>query len=143
MTWSLYNKSGALSPLSFCNGKSQKDVVEEVLNGIKNGYKVIFIHGVCGTGKSAIALNIARELGRSSIVVPGKNLQEQYKKDYEGEKYLLKKNGDKLKISVMTGRKNHVCKFLQDIVFSDAILYSVMLVTTGLALYYLPAYMLS
>jgi DNA-binding XRE family transcriptional regulator len=35
------------------------------LDSIKNGTRVIFIHGVCGTGKSAIALNIAKELGVS------------------------------------------------------------------------------
>lgn len=121
MTWSLYeiDKSGetekhrSLEPLTFSSGKSQKDVVKEVLDSIKQGNKIIFIHGVCGTGKSAIALNIARKLGKASIVVPGKNLQSQYKKDYEGDKYLLGNNNQKLKISVITGRKNHKCKFLE------------------------------
>jgi Rad3-related DNA helicase len=114
MTWSLYNQKEFLKPLCFSNGKSQEDIVKEVLEKIKEGKKVIFIHGVCGTGKSAIALNIAKELGKASVVVPGKNLQAQYKRDYEGEKYLLKKNGEKLKISIITGRKNHACKFLED-----------------------------
>jgi len=118
--WSLYEKSKSvekdkfLTPLVFSNGKSQEDVVSEVLKEIENGNKIIFIHGVCGTGKSAIALNIARNIGRASVVVPGKNLQSQYKKDYEKDKYLLKKNGEKLKISVITGRNNHKCKFLED-----------------------------
>ncbi|MEK6823552.1 MAG: helicase C-terminal domain-containing protein, partial [Nanoarchaeota archaeon] len=103
-----------LEPLKFSNGKTQEDVVNEVLNSINNGEKIIFIHGVCGTGKSAIALNLAKELGKSSIVVPIKNLQMQYKKDYESEKYLLKNNGEKLKISVITGRQNHKCKFLEE-----------------------------
>ena len=76
--------------------------------------KIIFVHGACGTGKSAIALNIAKDLGKTSVIVPGKNLQRQYKKDYEEEKYVLKENGKKLKISVITGRKNHKCRFLQD-----------------------------
>lgn len=127
MTWNLYeNVSGEegkegkiLEPLKFSNGKTQQDVVEEVLELIRSGEKVIFIHGQCGTGKSAIALNIARELGKSSIIVPGKNLQQQYKKDYGATdnsvgKYLLKENKEKLKISVITGRKNHKCKFLED-----------------------------
>ncbi len=112
--WSLYQKEKFLEPLKFSNGKSQADVVKEVLNCIKEGHKIIFIHGVCGTGKSAIALNIARKIGKTSIVVPGKNLQNQYKKDYEENKYLIKENGEKLKISVITGRKNHICKFLED-----------------------------
>ena len=111
--WSLYNKDKFLEPLNFSNGKTQEDVVKEVLKEINEGYKIIFIRGVCGTGKSAIALNIAKELGKTSIIVPGKTLQNQYKKDYEKNKYLLGKNNKKLKISVMTGRGNHKCPFLE------------------------------
>lgn len=114
MTWSLYNKKEFLKPLKFSNGKTQEDIVKEVLDSIKEGHKVIFIHGICGTGKSAVALNIAKEIGRASVVVPGKTLQSQYKRDYEGEKYLLKNNKEKLRINVMTGRNNHKCKFLED-----------------------------
>ena len=112
--WSLYYKESFLEPLKFSNGKTQDDVVREVLDSIKNGNKMIFIHGMCGTGKSAIALNIAKNIGKTSIVVPGKNLQNQYKKDYENEKYLLKENREKLKINVITGRNNHKCLFLED-----------------------------
>ena len=112
--WSLYHNNHFLEPLCFSNGKSQEDVVKEVLENINQGNKIIFIHGVCGTGKSAIALNIARKLGKASIVVPGKNLQNQYKNDYEKDKYLLGKDNKKLKISVITGRKNHKCPFLED-----------------------------
>lgn len=114
MAWNLYNNGKFLPPLKFSNGKTQEEVVNEVIKTIEKGSKIIFIHGVCGTGKSAIALNIASHLGKSSIVVPGKNLQAQYKRDYEGEKYLLKKSGEKLKINVITGRNNHKCKFLED-----------------------------
>ena len=112
--WNLYQDNKFLEPLTFSNGKSQKDIVNEVLEATKQGHKVIFIHGICGTGKSAIALNIARELGKASVVVPGKTLQNQYKIDYEENKYLLKNNKEKLKISVITGRNNHKCKFLED-----------------------------
>ncbi|MFA5071497.1 MAG: helicase C-terminal domain-containing protein [Candidatus Pacearchaeota archaeon] len=112
--WSLYQNNEFLKPLKFSNGKTQEDVTNEIINSIKEGNKVIFIRGMCGTGKSAIALNVAKEIGKASIVVPGKNLQRQYKKDYENKKYVLKDNGEKLKISVITGRKNHTCKFLED-----------------------------
>ncbi|MBU0958788.1 MAG: hypothetical protein KKB31_02465 [Nanoarchaeota archaeon] len=74
-------------------------------NFISNG---IIIHN------SAIALHLAKELGKTSIVVPGKNLQNQYKKDYEGEKYVTKDNDEKLKIKVITGRGNHKCTFLEE-----------------------------
>ena len=114
MTWSLYQNEEFLHPLIFSNGKTQKDIVKEVLDLFEKGKKIVFIQGVCGTGKSAIALNIARKLGKTSVVVPGKSLQAQYKKDYEEEKHLLKENKEKLKISVITGRANHKCKFLQD-----------------------------
>jgi Rad3-related DNA helicase len=114
MAWSLYEKGKFLEPLKFSNGKTQEDVVKEVLDSIKEGHKIIFIHGKCGTGKSAIALNIAKELGKSSIVVPSKALQQQYKRDYEQNKCLLNSKNKKLKISVITGRNNHKCKFLED-----------------------------
>ena len=105
--WSLYENGSRLEPLKFSNGKTQENIVNEVVNLIKNGKKVVFIQGVCGTGKSAIALNIARSLGSASIVVPIKSLQKQYENDYVNNKYLLKQNGEKLKITIITGRDNH------------------------------------
>ncbi|MEK6873348.1 MAG: LAGLIDADG family homing endonuclease [Nanoarchaeota archaeon] len=71
-------------------------------NFIANG---IIVHN------SAIALNIAKKLGRASIVVPGKSLQKQYMEDYSREKYVLKDDHKKLKIKVITGRENHKCLF--------------------------------
>lgn len=120
--WSLYeNKEDAknpefLKPLVFSNGKSQENVVKEVLEAIEQGFKVIFIKGVCGTGKSAIALNLAKEVGKASVVVPIKNLQKQYEEDYTQQKFLLKdkEKKEKLKIAVMTGRSNHICRYLQE-----------------------------
>lgn len=116
--WSLFEKKGEenveLKPKIFSNGKTQEDVVNEVVNEIRKGRKIIFIHGKCGTGKSAIALNVAKELGRASIIVPIKNLQRQYEEDYMHKKFLLKNSGEKLGISMITGRNNHVCPFLQD-----------------------------
>ena len=112
--WSLYENGKFLEPLIFSNGKTQEDVVREILDLIKQGERIIFVRGMCGTGKSAIALNVAKEIGKTSVVVPVKNLQEQYKKDYEKNKYVLKNNGEKLKISVITGRRNHICKFLEE-----------------------------
>ncbi len=105
--WSLYTDEEKLSPLKFSNKKTQEDIVKEAVKLIKEGNKIIFIKGVCGTGKSAIALNIARKLGRASIVVPFKTLQNQYRDDYTKKKYLLKSNGQRLKITMITGRDNH------------------------------------
>jgi hypothetical protein len=123
MTWSLYEKKQDdmknikgkfLSPLVFSNKKSQQDIVSEVLREIKNKTKVIFIRGVCGTGKSSIALNIAKETGKTSIVVPVKALQKQYEQDYTKNKYVLKNNNEKLKIEIITGRPNFICPYLKE-----------------------------
>ncbi len=111
--WSLYEDEKELKPLIFSNGKSQADIVKEVVDAIKSGFKIIFIKGLCGTGKSAISLNLARKLGKTSIVVPIKSLQEQYIKDYSEKKYVLK-DGNRLKISAIVGRKNFKCKFLEE-----------------------------
>ena len=105
--WDLNDERGKIIPLKFSNGKTQEDIVNEVLELIKIGTKIIFLHGACGTGKSAIALNVARKLGKSSIIVPVKALQKQYEDDYTGKKFLYKSSGQKMKIAVMTGRENH------------------------------------
>jgi len=114
--WSLYEKKDGgdvfLKPLVFSNGKSQEDVVQEILKESKK-HKVIFVHGVCGSGKSSIALNLAKEIGKASIVVPVKALQKQYEEDYTNKKYLTKE-GKKLKIEIITGRANHPCLYLAE-----------------------------
>lgn len=108
----LFNYSGEkLEPLKFTNGKTQADVVKEVLDSINEGNKIIFIKGVCGSGKSAMALNLARHFKKTSIVVPIKSLQEQYEKDYTQKKFILKKDGNPLKISILKGRNNFRCQF--------------------------------
>ena len=110
--WSLFEAGRKLEPLRFSNGKTQQDVVDEVLAAIHRGIKVVFIKGACGTGKSAIALNIARRLGKASVVVPVKGLQQQYEKDYSHSKYVIHKN-KKLKIAQIKGRDNFDSVFLQ------------------------------
>jgi Rad3-related DNA helicase len=114
MVWSLKEKDVELKPLIFSNGKDQNDIVNEVLKAISDGNRIIFVHGACGTGKSAIALNIAKHFDKTSIVVPIKNLQRQYEQDYSGKKHVLKSEGRKLKIKVITGRNNHICPFLKE-----------------------------
>ena len=49
--FNLYNNGERLNPLVFSNGKSQEDIVNEVISHISKGQKVIFIRGMCGTGK--------------------------------------------------------------------------------------------
>lgn len=111
MAWSLHTKEGKLlPPLQFSTGKTQEDIVKEIIEAIKEGHKVIFLHGQCGTGKSAIALNLAKELGRASIVVPVKYLQKQYEEDYV-KKLTVMRNDKPLSIAILTGRGNHPCLY--------------------------------
>ncbi len=119
--WSLYQKDTnsdsildqgeALNPLTFSNGKTQGHIVQEVLDEIEKGNKLIFIRGVCGSGKSAMALNLARHFKKTSIVVPIKSLQEQYETDYTKKKYILKKDKKPLNIAIIKGRNNFRCPF--------------------------------
>jgi len=102
-----------LKPLLFSNNKTQADVVKEILDAIEKGNKLIFIKGVCGTGKSAIALNLARHFKKTSIVVPIKSLQQQYENDYTKNKFILKQNKKPLNIAVIKGRNNFRCPFSQ------------------------------
>ena len=108
----LFNYTGEkLEPLLFSNGKTQEEVVNEVMGAVSAGHKIIFIKGVCGSGKSAMALNIAKNFNKSSIVVPIKSLQEQYEIDYTKKKFITKDDGNPLKISVIKGRNNFPCTF--------------------------------
>jgi len=122
--WSLFKRKGEesffsnyesekLEPLIFSNGKTQADVVKEILDSIEQGYKIILIRGVCGTGKSAIALNLARHFAKTSIAVPIKSLQNQYEEDYTNKNFILRKDGKPLKISVIKGRNNFTCPFMK------------------------------
>lgn len=127
--WSLYSADKRLEPLVYSNGKTQEDVVREAVELARRGKKIILIHGVCGTGKSAIALNIARILGKTAIIVPVKNLQKQYEEDYTKKKYLLKHNGEKMRIAVITGRDNHDSVILPGISCADPFLPDTILIT--------------
>ncbi len=112
MTWSLTKKDGTLlEPLQFSNGKTQETVTQEVLDAIEQGHKIIFIKGVCGSGKSAIALHVGKALGRASIVVPVKYLQEQYTHDYTNNLTIQKDDGTPLNIQHLTGRNNFGCTY--------------------------------
>lgn len=122
MTWSLYERNDnsesifdlsgdKLEPLTFTNGKTQEDVVKEIKAAIDEGYKLVFVHGVCGSGKSAVALNLAKYYKKTSIVVPIKSLQEQYENDYTKKMYILKEENKALNISVIKGRNNFRCPF--------------------------------
>ena len=77
-------------------------------------------HSYIGNGfinhNSLTLLHVPKELeGRAIFVTPFKNLQRQYYSDYfKGDKFVMKKDGTKLKVSVFLGRNNFVCKYLEE-----------------------------
>lgn len=97
----IWDKVKSISPI---NEDVTYDLeVEKYHNFIANG---MIVHN------SAIALNLARQFKKSSIVVPIKSLQEQYEEDYANTKFILKGDKSKLKISVIKGRANFECPFI-------------------------------
>jgi len=120
--WDLHKEDGEfLEPLKYSNNKTQEDVVQEVMDAIAEGHKIIFIKGACGSGKSAIALNLARALGRASIVVPVKFLQAQYEEDYTKKLHLIRDH-KRMKIGIISGRNNYSCLFNTSVNADDRLL---------------------
>ncbi len=109
MVWGLHSSTGeALPPRVFTSGKSQEEVIDEILEAFED-HRIVFLRGGVGSGKSIIGATVAGILGRATINVPVKPLQEQYQKDYEGRLF-IKINGRPLKIRVLKGRDNFRCK---------------------------------
>ncbi|MFH1229619.1 MAG: helicase C-terminal domain-containing protein [Candidatus Aenigmatarchaeota archaeon] len=105
MDWNLYEGKKLLEPLQYSNGKSQLDIV----NCINDGFginKFVLLDGICGTGKSPIALHCCANFGKSIIVVPTKHLQDQYQRDYTKKMRVFD-----LKIQFLKGRSNFKCNY--------------------------------
>jgi hypothetical protein len=108
MNWQLSNKNGDLvQPLSFSNGKTQKDIVGEIMDNFSNGSDIIFFGANVGSGKSAIALNLIDQYGKKGIIAcPTKVLQDQYENSYTKKLHI-----GNLNIKVIKGRSNFLCHF--------------------------------
>jgi Rad3-related DNA helicase len=105
-------------PVSFreyTTGKTQASVIQECVDYFAGDYtgetKKIILKGGVGSGKSLIALNIARFFDKATVVVPRKILQEQYLNDYYGpdKKLVIMKDEEPLKITTYKGRGNFPC----------------------------------
>ncbi|KXB05012.1 hypothetical protein AKJ50_01810 [candidate division MSBL1 archaeon SCGC-AAA382A13] len=121
----LYENGQKLEPLTYSNGKTQVDVVEEVLGAFES-HDLVYLKAVVGSGKSAIGIRTALEMGGGAISVPTKVLSNQYYDDYyAGDKYFLKPSGDRAKITVFKGRRNFTCPHWKLILhFLDSDLFS-------------------
>lgn len=111
--WGLETAEGKrLGPRRFSNGTSQLDAVADIVRAFDEGASDVFFHANLGSGKSLVALHVIANMGRGIVVVPTKNLQDQYADDYEG-KYVIRhaRKNRIVRIRVMKGRKNFTCAF--------------------------------
>lgn len=109
--WGLETAKGEKRPpRRYSNGMSQVDVVAAIVKAFDEGASDVFFHANLGSGKSLVALHVIANMGRGIVVVPTKNLQDQYAEDYEG-RYIIRNARTRrpLGIRVMKGRGNFSC----------------------------------
>lgn len=109
--WRLVDRGGRpLHPLLYSNGKTQEDVVNEIIEALDD-HDIVFLVGGVGTGKSAIALHIIDHYGKGIISTPTKILERQYTEDYCGTQSMRvgDPDGSSLNINLLMGRTNFPC----------------------------------
>lgn len=124
--WSAFvENSGAdkptlLSPLRWKGGDQVSNLIAMIKffqeHELDEKTKILIYKSCCGSGKSLSLLHVPKELGgRAIIVTPFRNLQMQYYNDYfKGNKFVMKKDGTKLSVSVFMGRNNFKCRWLEE-----------------------------
>lgn len=70
-------------PSNFQARGMQKEIIAEIQQALKSGYRKILLSAPTGIGKSAIAMTLAKSYEKSFIVTSSKNLQDQYVDDFE------------------------------------------------------------
>jgi Rad3-related DNA helicase len=105
-----YDGSGPLPPRRYSTGKTQLDLIREILDAFKNS-DLVLLRGMVGSGKSIVGIRTILEFGKGVVSVPTKVLSDQYARAYERDKYFLKEDGSKAKIGILKGRRNFVCPY--------------------------------
>ncbi len=90
--------------------KSQEAVIREIEKAYASKYKYVVLEAPVGSGKSAIAVTIARWLKTAHILTPRKALQDQYYEDFK--KYIV----------LMKGRSSYICTYDSDHSFHDQVI---------------------
>jgi hypothetical protein len=109
-----------MSPLKWKGGDQVSNLIAMIQffkeHELDEKTKILIYKSFCGSGKSLTLLHVPKDMeGRAIFVTPFKNLQRQYYTDYfMGNKFVLKKDGTKLKVSVFLGRNNFPCKYLEE-----------------------------
>ena len=73
----------------------QLDIIQDINDAIRQGYKYIVLEAGTGTGKSAIATTLAKMYGSAYILTMTKQLQAQY--------------ADEFDFRLVKGRRNFAC----------------------------------
>lgn len=76
----------------------QLTVLNTINKALQKGYKNIILEAPVGSGKSAIAVTLARYLGDAHVITPRKALQDQYYEDFH-----------KTGLTLMKGRSSYHC----------------------------------
>lgn len=113
-TLNLYSHDGQpLEPYSYPSGKTQVDLIKDIIEAFKSN-DIVFFHGVVGSGKSVIGLRSILEFGRGTVSVPTKVLSYQYAASYGEDKYFVKDDYSKAEIGILKGRRNFRCMHMAD-----------------------------
>jgi Rad3-related DNA helicase len=70
--------------------KTQEKVIREVDKLFKSGKRIVILRAPVGSGKSAIAMTLAKSFSDAHILTPRKSLQDQYFEDFEDDIVLMK-----------------------------------------------------
>ena len=109
VVWKFTNSAGkVLPPLLYSNGKTQEDVILEVLE-VLDDEEIVFLKGGVGTGKSVIALHVIDHYGKGIISVPTKKLERQYHEDYCTGNFRIQDESGALDIQHLMGKTNFGC----------------------------------
>ena len=71
--------------------RSQEVVLKAIEKAFNDGYDNVLLEAPVGSGKSAIAITVAKYYGDAHILTPRKSLQDQYHEDFQREDLKLMK----------------------------------------------------
>lgn len=80
--------------------RSQEQVIKAIEQAYKDGYRNVLLEAPVGSGKSPIAITVAKYFGEAHILTPRKSLQNQYLEDFSEEDLVL-----------MKGRSSYPCTY--------------------------------
>ncbi|MCP4229205.1 MAG: ATP-dependent DNA helicase [bacterium] len=82
----------------------QQEVIARIIAAFDAGKRFVVLESPTGTGKSVIAMAVARYLGTAYFITPQKILQDQYVRDFE-----------RFGMRIIKGRNNYVCDEYPDL----------------------------